>query len=226
MKSDKRFFYDNIADQFDTIMDRYDLKTRLDLAFLQFWGNDDLHGKLLLDAGCGTGWFSKWALERGARVISSDIGINLLKEARTKGSIHLVCGDLLYLPYSENQFDYIICSEAIEHTIDPRKAVSELTRVLAPGGGLIITVPNRFWHPTLRVAAALRLRPYEGYENWLNWEELPQWFRDFGVDVTSLLGFHQFPFQLKWTHKLLDQLNRKQYLPQYMVNIGISGKKV
>jgi len=50
-------------------------------------------------------------------------------------------GDLLALPFHEHAFDGVICSEVLEHCVDPRAAVDELYRVLKPGGLLLVTSP-------------------------------------------------------------------------------------
>src|SRR5437867_1265611 len=109
---DKRLFYDDMASRFDSVMNRYDLEKRVALVFDYFWGKGDLKGKSLLDAGCGTGWFSRCAVERGAYVVSLDIGQNLLRCVAAKCASERVAGDLLAQPFPDNQFDFIVCSEA------------------------------------------------------------------------------------------------------------------
>lgn len=46
------------------------------------------------------------------------------------------------IPYGDEQFDYICCIEGIEHTENPYNAIREVSRVLKPGGTLIMTTPN------------------------------------------------------------------------------------
>ena len=64
-------------------------------------------------------------------------------------------------------YDLVISSECIEHTADPKKALSELARVLKPGGTIIVTSPNRLWYPVLWVSIVIKLRKFRGYERWL-----------------------------------------------------------
>jgi SAM-dependent methyltransferase len=56
-----------------------------------------------------------------------------------------VKGDALELPYADASFDCVIASEILEHVPEDDRAISELVRVLKPGGSLAITVPR--WLP-------------------------------------------------------------------------------
>lgn len=53
--------------------------------------------------------------------------------------------DVHNLPFSDNEFQTILCREVLEHCIDPAKAVHEMMRVLKPGGTLLLT--TRFLFP-------------------------------------------------------------------------------
>src|SRR3989344_4412706 len=55
--------------------------------------------------------------------------------------ITVYTGSITALPFQNNSYDLIICSDVIEHIKDDAKAVSELARVLASNGTMIITVP-------------------------------------------------------------------------------------
>lgn len=205
---DKSRFYDTIASEFDVIMNHYDLQRRLEVIFDQLLAEKDLKGRRLLDAGCGTGYFSRQALHRGAKVTSVDIGVNLLKEARKKGAPQPVASDVTKLAFGDQTFDVVVSSECIEHTPSPATAVSELSRVLRPGGILVVTCPNRFWHWSCRLANALGIRPYCGLENWPSWSSLRNWSQANGIQIQQHIGLHLFPFVLKPTHGLLRLLDR------------------
>jgi 2-polyprenyl-3-methyl-5-hydroxy-6-metoxy-1,4-benzoquinol methylase len=224
--NDKSRFYDSIASDFDVIMNHYDLQRRLEVIFDQLLGGRDLRGCKLLDAGCGTGYFSQRALTASANVVSLDIGVNLLKEARKKGAPQPVAGDVTRLAFHDDTFDVVISSECIEHTPSPQTAVSELIRVLRPGGTLVVTCPNRFWHWSCRLANALGIRPYCGLENWPSWSSLRNWTRANGIEISEHVGLHLFPFVLKPTHGLLRFLDRagKKLGPLY-VNQCLIGVK-
>ena len=205
---DKTRFYDSIASDFDEIMNHYDLQRRLEVIFDQLLNGKNLESLKLLDAGCGTGYFTRRSLDVGADVVSVDIGVNLLQEAQKKGARKAVASDITRLAFPDDTFDVVISSECIEHTPSPAAAVAELARVLRPGGIFVVTCPNRFWHWSCRLANALGIRPYCGLENWPSWSSLRDWSRANGIDVQQHIGFHLFPFVLTPTHGLLRVLDR------------------
>ena len=224
------YFYDTIASDFDLIMNHYDLQRRLEVVFDQLLKEISLDGRKVLDAGCGTGHFSKWALDRGAQVVSLDIGVNLLKEARKKGITNPVGGDVMRLPFADAAFDVVISSECIEHTPSPEIGVAEMIRVLRPGGYLAITCPNHFWHWSCRLANALMIRPYRGLENWPRWSMLREWVSDNGINIREHIGLHLFPFVLRPTHGLLRLFDRggrrfgRIYVNQCLLGVKMSDK--
>jgi SAM-dependent methyltransferase len=52
-----------------------------------------------------------------------------------------IVSDICSMPVEEASFDAVLCSEVLEHLTDPVQALKELTRVLRPGGKLILTAP-------------------------------------------------------------------------------------
>ncbi|MBI4612674.1 MAG: methyltransferase domain-containing protein [Planctomycetes bacterium] len=222
----RELFYESISAEFDGLMNRYELQKRLRLIFEKLLRREELEGKRVLDAGCGTGHFSRAAWERGGHVTALDVGPGLLRRVAEKCDARRVVGSAAALPFADRQFDVVICTEVIEHTSHPRGAVSELVRVLSPGGLLIVTVPCRSWKWSLLVADRLKLRPYHGHENWVGYYELKRWLSSEGLIVEQLFGFNLFPFLFPWTHGLLDRLDRLgRLLGPLMVNIAARGRK-
>lgn len=227
-QKDQKFFYENIAKNFDSYMNKYDLGKRLKLVFEVFLKDEELKGKKFLDLGCGTGWFSKEAVDRGAKVTSLDVGPNLLRITgeKCKNKSKLVIGDTLSLPFANNFFDIVLSTEVIEHTENPLKAISESIRVLKPGGILVLTTPNKLWYPAIFLANKVNLRPYEGMENWISFWQLKRAIQGRDLEIEKMLGFHAFPFFHPLVYPPLDffDLFGKTF-GFLMVNIGVKARK-
>ncbi len=108
-------------------------------------------GERLLDAGCGEGRHCFGALERGARVVGLDLDQRALRaaagglrgRARERGSLgEMIRGDTFHLPFPDETFDKVICSEVMEHVHDYRAAARELARVTRPEGMVAVTIPT------------------------------------------------------------------------------------
>jgi len=223
--SARMLFYERFASRFDQEMNRHEMEKRIKLVFERLLG-DSLVGKRVLDAGCGTGWFSQRAMAAGADVVSVDVGPNLLAEVRRKCPSRCVQGSVMTLGLAANTFDVVLCSEVIEHTPHPRQAVSELARVLRPGGALILTVPNHAWHFAVTLANLFRLRPYQGLENWVGCFELRRWLKESRLKIERQFGFNILPLKFPWTYSFIDYFDRfGRALGPMMVNIAVKAVK-
>jgi SAM-dependent methyltransferase len=96
---------------------------------------------LALEAGCGTGYFSHiLQSERRWPVVPVDISWDGLSYARKMGVQRPVQSDICSLPFAPNSFDLVLSVDVLPH-LPPgieHQAVEEFTRVLAPGGRLVI----------------------------------------------------------------------------------------
>jgi SAM-dependent methyltransferase len=108
-------------------------------------------GDTVLDAGCGEGRHCFGALEHGARVVGLDLDLaslrpavgGLRKRGEELGSLGaMIQGDTFRLPFRDESFDKVICSEVMEHVHDYTAAARELARVTKPGGALAVTIPT------------------------------------------------------------------------------------
>ncbi|MEW6103678.1 MAG: class I SAM-dependent methyltransferase [bacterium] len=70
----------------------------------------------------------------------TDLVYNMLKKEGIESSLKV--GNILDLPYPDNNFDCIVCISVLEHILDLDKATQEIKRVLTPGGKAIIGFPN------------------------------------------------------------------------------------
>ena len=97
------------------------------------------HGELL-DVGCGT----KPYLPLFEQRVKHYTGLDFSKTAGKRIDHADVVGDATKLPFRVSTFDTILSTEVIEHIPEPAKALSEMYRVLRPGGYLILSAPL-FW---------------------------------------------------------------------------------
>lgn len=105
-----------------------------------------LNDAKVLDAACGVGMYAiEFKKRYTAQVEAFEFEPDRALEAQ--GAIpHTVVAAGEYLPYPSNYFDTILSNEVIEHVADDRMAVSEMIRILKPGGRVVIFCPNR-WYP-------------------------------------------------------------------------------
>jgi 2-polyprenyl-3-methyl-5-hydroxy-6-metoxy-1,4-benzoquinol methylase len=225
----KTFFYDKLAARYkwDEFANEYETVRRLKLIFGKLIDPSELKDKLFLDAGSGGGHFSHAAERLGSRVISLDVGLNLLKQVGKKCDSKKVLGSVLELPVKRNYFDIVLSTEVIEHTPDPVNALRELSSVVKPGGLLMLTVPCRLWNPVVNLATTLKLRPYAGYENFLWPGELRNVLESLGYSIEILTGFNFCPFfseKLDFFFNFFDKCYGKS-MPWLMVNIAVRARK-
>ena len=226
MRDERAYFYDTIADRFDEVSNPYDTQRRLEIVFDEMLGRDALEGVSVLDVGCGSGRFTERAALRGARVTSLDIGIRLLECTRRRSSTRPVAADACALPFRADAFDLVISSECIEHTRDPRRALAEIHRVTRRGGRFLVTVPNQRWHFAITIANALKLRPFEGYENWVHWRDMKRALRELGAHVEEMQGFHLVPPIVSALQPLLRRTDAYgQALGPVMLNMAVLARK-
>lgn len=126
-----------------------------------FYSGEEVKGKSVLDAGCGTGIFSIIFANNGAaRVTGIDISEGSLQTARgLKEKFNLENTefqqqDMLDLPFPDESFDIVWAWGTVHHTTDPFRAIAELIRVLRPSGSILLAVYKRtrltFVHEVIR----------------------------------------------------------------------------
>jgi SAM-dependent methyltransferase len=115
-------------------------------------------GTRVLDLGCGAGRHAFEAARRGARVVALDTDHAELQQVAAMaaamaeageipvgGSICSAAGDATSMPFADGSFDVVIAAEVMEHIPADQAAMSEVARVLRPGGTAAVTVPA--WLP-------------------------------------------------------------------------------
>jgi len=95
-------------------------------------------GSKILDVGCGEGMYMS-KLDKNS-VVGVDMDDSVLLVAKKYGATVKASADKL--PFKDNTFDSVYCSEVLEHIEEPKGVCIELNRVCKIGGRIIIAVPN------------------------------------------------------------------------------------
>jgi len=152
-----------IRSMFAAISSRYDrTNTVLSAGIHHLWRRKAVRvanvqeGDSVLDCATGTGDLAiafKKAVGASGRVTGTDFVPEMLEIARTKASdITFEVADVTRLPYDDDAFDVSSISFGIRNVNDPRKGVSELARVVKPGGRVIVL---EFGQPRARSFGAI-----------------------------------------------------------------------
>lgn len=147
-------------------------------------------GSRVLDAGCGTGEALGWwhaSLRGSGMAIGMDLAAAHVRAARAIAPTRIVQGDLLEPPFAEGSFDLVWTVNVVNHLCDPAAGVHLLSRLLRPGGRLVMgqssLVPDMYfaWDARLEARVNEAVRAY--YRDRYGRSE-----RDFAA-VRSLVGW-------------------------------------
>ena len=100
----------------------------------------------ILDVGSGAGQIIRHLLQTArpdAQIVGFDLSFEMLKRARERMGTDrpfFVAADMMKLPFRDESFDCITCGYVLEHIPDPLPGLSEFSRVLKPGGTVLLLV--------------------------------------------------------------------------------------
>ena len=110
----------------------------------EFFGNKkDLK---ILDVGCGAGFLSNRLALESYRVTGVDLSEDSLRIAKKydkTGAVEYQIADANQLPFKNNQFDVVTAMDFLEHVTNPQEIITEISRVLSPGGLFFFHTFNR-----------------------------------------------------------------------------------
>lgn len=111
---------------------------------------EDLAGKTVLDAGCGSGAQAEWLLSQGADVIGADLSPRMIEEAarRCQGRGRFLVADLAQpLPLEPDSLDGVTSSLALHYIRDWSVPLGSFARALRPGGWAVLSLDHPFGPP-------------------------------------------------------------------------------
>ena len=229
--TEKDLAYDHISEMWDKHISHYDTNRRIEVLVEDFLGEKEILGKKCIDVGCGLGYFSQALLKhKPSSIFACDVSPKLIEKlSRKLPDVQCIVANILEIStvLRGKMFDVVVCSDVIEHTSDPKLAAEQLTKIIAPGGLLSISVPNRKWRWLLGLAQAFGLRnEYQGHENWVRSNELRNWIEAEGFEILRREGIHTIPFKV-FPHALLRKIDQRfrdsNYA--YAFNLAILARK-
>lgn len=145
-----------VAAMFDAVARRYDITNDLlSLGMDRSWRRATVAavgtapGEMVLDLAAGTGTSSEPFHRGGARVVSCDFSVGMLRQGRRRERTWpFIGGDALRLPFAAATFDVVTISFGLRNIVDVPAALREMRRVTRPGGRLVIcefSLPT--WQP-------------------------------------------------------------------------------
>lgn len=97
----------------------------------------------IIEVGCGAGWLCD-RLTKFGRVTGTDLSHEVLARAANRWpSVNYVAGDFMQLDFPERAYDVVITLEVLAHVADQAAFVRKLSRLLRPGGTLMLATQNR-----------------------------------------------------------------------------------
>ena len=154
--------YRKLADEYAARVDTKPHNAYLEMpATLSLMPN--VNGKRVLDAGCGTGRYTRWLLDQGGEVVGFDGSPNMLEHARVKGGeadlrLHDLREPLTFL--ENDSVDLVVATLVMDYVEDWGPVLGEFRRVLRDEGALVMSVQ----HPTLDFIKELGMKDYWAVE--------------------------------------------------------------
>lgn len=118
-----------------------------------------LANEIILECGCGSGRFTKYALETGDTVVSFDYSNAVEASYDANGhqkNLLIVQADIFQMPFQKNFFDKAFCFGVLQHTPNPEIAFKTIVEYLKPGGKISSDIYRKYWFSPILPGYLLR----------------------------------------------------------------------
>jgi ubiquinone/menaquinone biosynthesis C-methylase UbiE len=207
---------------------------------------EKLNNARVLDVGCGPGMMADYCIDRGFDFFGIDISSRMINECINRfghiNSTHFSVGKLQKLEFPDSFFEVVLCMGALEYVSESElnKAIAEMTRVLKPGGLLIVSLLNQkalyWWNDSVLkklkkqndAAFSTQLFEEDSFRNRLNFHPLKDIdVSYFGSNISSsyLESIKGFSKLMAWLSLGLGNIIRGRLKWPYMAFIVKAVKK-
>lgn len=189
----------------------------------------DLHGRRVLEIGCGRGGFACWLASQQPpvhEIVAADFSATAVEKARAYAAARAIArirwevADIQQLGFADASFDTAISCETIEHVPDPARAVRELARVLRPGGRLFLTTPNYFgvtglYRAYMRLTGRRYTEEGQPINNFVMLPRTVAWVRQAGLRIAHVDAVGHYLMVPGRAPKRLPALDRLGWLTRW-----------
>ncbi|MBI4481598.1 MAG: methyltransferase domain-containing protein [Acidobacteria bacterium] len=168
-------YFDDVAKQWDRVRETFYSQTVREKSLVVA---DVQPGRVAADIGAGTGFITEGLLQKGLKVIAVDQSEAMLAEMKRKlahfDGIEYRVGQAESLPVPGETMDYVFANMYLHHVESPPEAIREMTRILKPGGKLVLTDLDEHTFEFLKV---------EHRDRWMGFkrEDVQRWFVKAGL---------------------------------------------
>ena len=154
-------------------------------------------GDKILDVGCGAGLATNALALKSYEVFGVDLAEGALEEAKkrdTTKSVKYIKADALELPFENESFDSVISLDFLEHVYEPQKVITEINRVLKPGGLFFYHTFSKNWLSYLVVIKGVEWfvkntpKNMHIYELFIDHSELTSWLKNESLSFKEVTG--------------------------------------
>ena len=190
----KNWSFQEVGDHWDKTIDYDEINKKTDSYFRRFVDAFEIcripQKAYVLDicsrTGNGTLYF--WQKGKIRKAVCADVSsemqkicTKLLSEAGVDFQTKLF--NKLPLPFSDQEFEAILCFETIEHFSQPGQLIKEIARVAKDKAEIIITTPNVLWEPIHSISAILNIHHGEGPHRFIHKRKLRRLIKEAGLAI-------------------------------------------
>ncbi|NLG07440.1 class I SAM-dependent methyltransferase [Candidatus Peribacteria bacterium] len=218
----------DVAAHWDSVPEYDTINAGIDSYFRRFTDSAPLFtipdGALVLDIDCRTAKGTCFFQERSptARFVCGAMSPTFKTRALAQLQKHGYQADVfvfedLPLPFSDAHFDTVLTYETLEHTPWPDRFIAELSRVLKPGGTLVLTTPSVLWEPVHWLSATLHLDHGEGPHRMVPRCHIYHAFAEASLVVEQERSFVLIPVGPRWLLRIGKWMER--VLPESVLRV-------